>query len=232
MNWIGIVILAICLVYGLIGYHKGFAKMVISTVSVILIMIGAALLEPFVANVLTEYTSIDESIEKTCRDVITDRVSDWRIEERTEQIAFIENLTLCETVKADMIEDNNRVVYEHLQVSTFTEYLSSYLAGTILAAIAYLLAFVIMYVVVQLIIFCVTGVSEAPVIGFVNRIAGFGLGFIKGMLFVCVLELVLMMMSHTPVGQEMTELMLRDPIGSVFYEKNPLVEILLHIIKK
>ena len=230
MNWIGIAILVFCLIGAIRGCSYGFTRMIVSAVSFVAIIGLSAFLEPIVADTISKHTGWEETIEAYCERVIEEKTEAWQIEERTQQIEFIENLKLHKTVKADMIENNNQVIYEDLNVNSFQEYLAAYLVHAVLTVVSFLIALLISSIIVKIIASLITGAADVPVISFFDRIAGFGLGFIKGIFAVCVFCLIVMVFSGTEIGAYLLECIKADPIASVFYEKNPIIALILALL--
>lgn len=88
------------------------------------------------------------------------------------QIKAIEMAELPEVFKSLLSDNNNDVIYEKLGVKTFAEYVGEFLSKLIIHIVAFLCTFLLVTIVLRAIIFALDIVSELPVLGFFNRLAG------------------------------------------------------------
>lgn len=226
MNWMGITIFLICILSAVRGSRRGFVKMIISAMSFLLVLGLASLMHPLVNEVILRQTKWESSIEKYCDHILGEKLEQWKTEERTEQIAFMETLEVPEYIRTVLVENNNRIIYEDLAVNGFREYISAYLATLIRRVIAYLVAFGISMLVVKVGSRFLIEVSKAPGLGFLNRGTGFCLGLLKGIFLICFLCLLLALFSGTDIGSYLVVSTKQDWLACLFYEQNPLVRIL------
>ena len=95
---------------------------------------------------------------------------------------------------------NNTEIYNALGVNTFGEYLVKYFAKLILNVLAFLLTFLIVTIVLRTIIYMLGIISDLPVIGGLNRLAGGALGMAKGIIFIWVIFAIVTLMYDTSLG--------------------------------
>ena len=63
-NWLLIIVATIFIVCIVVGYVRGFLKLGISLLSTVITLVIVLVLSPYVANALSEYTPVDDYIEK------------------------------------------------------------------------------------------------------------------------------------------------------------------------
>lgn len=98
------------------------------------------------------------------------------------QIKAIEMAELPEVFKSLLSDNNNDVIYEKLGVKTFAEYVGEFLSKLIIHIVAFLCTFLLVTIVLRAIIFALDIVSELPVLGFFNRLAGGVVGAAGGLI--------------------------------------------------
>lgn len=227
MSWISIGLILICIVTGIRGYRRGFTKTVVSMISFLIIMLLVSILNPLLSGIVERYTDLGEKTEQYCLEAMTGHLESETELGRNEQISWIEELPIPEQIKTELVENNNNVIYEVLDAANFFGYIASYLSKLILRAIVYLISIIAAWLIVKIVSLCISGVAHMPVIGFFNRIAGFGLGVVKGMLVVWILFLGVTIFSGTGAGSTLLVQIRQDAVANVLYEKNPLIWLLI-----
>lgn len=141
------------------------------------------------------------------------------------QIAAIENADIPEVFKNLLLTNNNDEIYEELEVTSFPAYVARYMAKLIVNIIAFLLTLIVVTIVLRAIIFSLNVVSELPVVGLVNRLAGGVLGMIGVLIIVWVAFIVITMLYTTEIGGELFAMIRSNAILSVIYEYNPIMSL-------
>jgi len=73
-------------------------------------------------------------------------------------------------------------------------------------------------------------IERVPVIGTVNRIAGFAVGFIKGMVIVWLLLALTSLFAASEMGQTMTAYINDSMMLKYLYENNPVIKLIENIL--
>lgn len=142
---------------------------------------------------------------------------------RDMQIKAIEMAELPDLFKDLLTENNNTVIYEELGVETFAQYAASYLAKLVVNILAFLGVFIFATILIRAIVFALNIVSELPVVGFVNRLAGGALGAVGALIIVWVLFVILTLLYTTSIGKEIYEVIQGNEITRLIYEYNPIM---------
>lgn len=144
---------------------------------------------------------------------------------RDVQIQAIEGADLPEIFKSLLTENNNSEMYSRLGAETFAEYVGDFLAKLILNILAFLCTFILVTIVVRAVIFPLDIVSNLPVLGILNRIAGGIIGLGGALIIVWTAFIVITLLYVTSFGKEMYELIDTDLFLKTLYQYNPIMEI-------
>lgn len=141
------------------------------------------------------------------------------------QIKAIEMAELPEVFKSLLLDNNNDVIYEKLGVKTFAEYVGEFLSKLIIHIVAFLCTFLLVTIVLRAIIFALDIVSELPVLGFFNRLAGGVVGAAGGLIIIWLFFVVITLLYVTAFGREIYQVIQENAILNMLYENNPLMKL-------
>lgn len=141
------------------------------------------------------------------------------------QIKAIETAELPEVFKSLLSDNNNDVIYEKLGVKTFAEYVGEFLSKLIIHIVAFLCTFLLVTIVLRAIIFALDIVSELPVLGFFNRLAGGVVGAAGGLIIIWLFFVVITLLYVTAFGREIYQVIQENAILNMLYENNPLMKL-------
>lgn len=141
------------------------------------------------------------------------------------QIKAIEMAELPEVFKSLLSDNNNDVIYEKLGVKTFAEYVGEFLSKLIIHIVAFLCTFLLVTIVLRAIIFALDIVSELPVLGFFNRLAGGVVGAAGGLIIIWLFFVAITLLYVTAFGREIYQVIQENAILNMLYENNPLMKL-------
>ena len=141
------------------------------------------------------------------------------------QIKAIEMAELPEVFKSLLSDNNNDVIYEKLGVKTFAEYVGEFLSKLIIHIVAFLCTFLLVTIVLRAIIFALDIVSELPVLGFFNRLAGGVVGAAGGLIIIWLFFVVITLLYVTAFGREIYQVIQENAILNMLYENNQLMKL-------
>lgn len=141
------------------------------------------------------------------------------------QIKAIEMAELPQVFKSLLSDNNNDVIYEKLGVKTFAEYVGEFLSKLIIHIVAFLCTFLLVTIVLRAIIFALDIVSELPVLGFFNRLAGGVVGAAGGLIIIWLFFVVITLLYVTAFGREIYQVIQENAILNMLYENNPLMKL-------
>lgn len=141
------------------------------------------------------------------------------------QIAAIQNADMPDVFKNLLLVNNNEEIYQRLGADGFVSYVAKYLTRLIINLIAFMLTLLVVTVILRAIIFALDIISNLPVLGFVNRLAGGVLGAVGALIIVWILFLIITMLYTTSIGKDIFEMIQEEPILSMIYENNPVLKL-------
>ena len=133
-NWLFVVVAVYLVSMVLYGHYRGFIRLAVSAVSLVLSLGVVHFGAPSVANLLRSnevvYQAVEDSVTKFIQkdDEAENEAADAA--PPSVQRSIIEEMELPEQLKDALLENNNSEVYEALGVSSFTHYVSRYLANS------------------------------------------------------------------------------------------------------
>ena len=226
ITWLGIVALIAIFAFCYQGYSRGFVKEAVSLMFVVLTIMAVWAINPYVNEFLKEQTPIYEKIEERCKESVSEQLLK---KESVDDSALLEGLTLPESVKKALGENNNAQVYRYLAAETFAEYSAEYLAMMIVNGLSFLASYIVAAAAVRMVAHGLDVMSRLPVLNGVNHAAGAIVGLLKGLIVVWMALLVLTMFYNSSIGKECLVMVEKDPVLSVLYETDLFVQVFLSI---
>ena len=141
------------------------------------------------------------------------------------QISAIEGADLPEIFKNLLMENNNSEMYRQLGAETFVQYAGDFLAGLALNVAAFLCTFILITILVRAIVFALDIVSNLPVLGALNRLAGGAIGLLGALIIVWTAFILITLLYVTSVGKELYGMIETDPFLSAIYQYNPIMSL-------
>ncbi len=228
MNWLTIVVIGFIILMIAVGYQRGFIKIALSLISMIITLFLTSFFTPHVKNFLLEETKIETSIQAEVGSYFDEIIGDSMAQLTVgQQMKAIENLPLPNSILQTLKENNNSAIYETLGVDTFSDYISGYLTQMIMSAIAFVLTFILVFVVIRIVFFALNIISHLPIIKGINKLLGGALGFIQGILILWILALILTAFSGTEWGIELMRMVQESQLLSAIYNNNILMKIIV-----
>ena len=145
------------------------------------------------------------------------------------QIQEIENATMPQFLKDQLIENNNSTIYGELGVDSFPKYVAAYISRLVLNLVSFLVTFLLAIIIVKSLMFAVNIIGELPVLGLINHIAGGALGLVLAVVIVWIGFLIMTLAYTTGPGMACFEMVEKSPILQFLYDTNPLLIRLLGI---
>ncbi len=229
MSWLFWVLMVVLVVFGIQGFRKGLLKTVLSMVSTIAVIIITAWLVPHIGGYIREHTAWEEKIQVKMEQRLIQELEGIELPE-INQSTFIEELPLPEVMRNILIKNNTVEIYETFDVTSFTEYLSYYIARGIINGIAFIVAFILTLILMRMVLFVVNLVTELPIIGMLDSLAGFAVGIVHGIFWIAILFLVIVLISDTKLGTMLMETIQNDSMLSWVYDKNALIQIIMKVV--
>ncbi|MDE5863333.1 MAG: CvpA family protein [Lachnospiraceae bacterium] len=221
----------VCIVIGIVfficvltGWAQGLFKVIISVAGLVISIIVANYVSPYVSGFLEEHTQIDDKIAV----YISEELQFSELgEEATRgiQVAVINELPLPETLKSNILDNNNSDMYQALKVTGVYEYIAKSVAVVILNAAVFLF----------LVLFCrlffyflgksVGSLTKLPIVRSIDKVGGGMLGAMKGLMLIWIFFLLLSITSPFAWSREVITQISQSPILKLLYDNNVLLDI-------
>lgn len=163
-----------------------------------------------------------DGLRNGANDVVAEEVANADVPKEL-QTEAIEEAGLPDIFEKLLQKNNKESVYQTLGVETFVQYAATYLAKLVIHILAFLGTFLFASILIRAIVFALNIVTELPMVGLVNRLAGGVLGAIGAMAIVWILFIVVTLLYTTGVGKEIYAVIQSNEITRLLYEYNPIL---------
>lgn len=217
-----ILILVFCFIY---GFWRGFLKIVLTTLALIVTIVAAGLLTPYVSKWLgTTFigTGIEKSIDSYIGTKIDKKSEEFVNKTKDAQEKVIDALPLPKFLKKDLSKKNEESQYKLLDVKTFKEYITTRLSNIVLQALSFILLLIVIYIILRIILKIVGVIGKIPIIGGINRLLGGLLCLVEGLLVLWCLCFLVTAISGTGFGQSVLKVINESPVLKLIYDNNLL----------
>lgn len=156
-----------------------------------------------------------------------EKPSFWDLEiPKDTQIQIIKNVGFPEAFQDILLENNNDEGYSVLGAENFAEYVCSYVAKLIIDLLSFVITFIIVLIILRAIIFAFDVVSELPVLGTLNRIAGIFVGSSVSIILVEIGFVLITVAYSTAVGSVLMEMIVESKFLMYLYQNNFIMDLL------
>jgi uncharacterized membrane protein required for colicin V production len=244
MNNTLIIVGAIFLVCMIIGYIRGFIRIVASLAATLAIIVLVTFLSPYVSGVLMNVLPVEEMVEEKAMEILLgEKQAVDEAEENEEgemeivipeevetsrevQISLIENSKMPEMFRRLLLENNNNEIYQVLGVSSFSDYVVKYLAKLFTDIASFLITLLAVTIIVRTLIYILGIISDLPLVGGINRLAGAVLGLGTGLIVVWLFFIVITFVYDNKISQMCMQDIAANEILMELYNKNVLMNFI------
>lgn len=204
LNYLFIGIVAFLLICAIRGYKKGFLRIVITLVGLVVIIMAVTVISPYVSTFLMEKTPVYDKVRAKVISVFESKNAEFDNSLPENQIKTIESYELPELITTALIENNTEVVYKALAVTVFEDYVSGYMAKMIIKAGSFIGLVAALWIVLWIMLFASDFLNKIPILRTFNRLCGMGTGLTVGIIIVWLFFLIVL----TFLGDSMSTWML------------------------
>ena len=220
-----LVLLAFLMINGL---RRGFLRILLTTFSLVITLVLAAVLLKPVSNFIQNKTSIGIGIEEKVGDFIDEKLAGVK---DTKEDEIIDSLPLPSFLKKDLHENNTIAKYKEQGVNSFRDYAVKNITTIAVKAITYLALMIIIFLLLRLLLMLTKFINKVPVIGGINRILGAILGLVEGLIIIWALCLLVMSFSGSEFGATCMKVINNSVVLKFIYDNNLLTLITSSIFK-
>lgn len=204
MNWLLIVVICIIAWNAVRGYTRGLLRVVYSLAACILMLTASTMAAPYVRDNILSQTGIESVI-----------------------CSNIEKQIAVQGQKATGDFDMANIL---LQKSGAYDSISMQLTNAIMTGLSFFIVIFLLGIVEYFVRRLIRKIERVPVISTVNRVAGFGVGFIKGIVIVWLLLALISLLATSETGQTMTLYINDSLMLKYLYENNPVMKLIENIL--
>ena len=204
MNWLLIVVICIIAWNAVRGYTRGLLRIVYSLAACILMLTASSMAAPYVRDNILSQTGIESVIYSN-----------------------IEKQIAVQGQKATGDFDMANIL---LQQSGAYDSISVQLTNAIMTGLSFFIVIFLLGIVEFFVRRLIRKIERVPVISTVNRVAGFGVGFIKGIVIVWLLLALISLLATSEAGQAMTVYINDSLMLKYLYENNPVIKLIENIL--
>ena len=204
MNWLLIVVICIIAWNAVRGYTRGLLRIVYSLAACILMLTASSMAAPYVRDNILSQTGIESVIYSN-----------------------IEKQIAVQGQKATGDFDMANIL---LQQSGAYDSISTQLTNAIMTGLSFFIVIFLLGIVEYFVRRLIRKIERVPVISTVNRVAGFGVGFIKGIVIVWLLLALISLLVTSESGQAMTVYINDSLMLKYLYENNPVIKLIENIL--
>lgn len=226
MNWLLIIIILILLASALRGYQSGFIKTAFALVSILIALVATTIVSPAVSKALRSNETVVEKVNDQLEKVVK---FDQDIKKTSQETSYIEKLSLPESIKNTLVENNNTEVYKAMAVESFEDYVVNALSVIVINAASYILCFLVILIALFIISRVLDLISKLPLLNEVNKTAGLVVGLLSGCVKVWIFFLVITLFSTTTLGENVFTMINSSPLLTFIYDNNLLLKGIVNI---
>lgn len=236
VRWLEVAVAVYLIGMVLYGHHKGFIRLVVSALAIVIALVSVHMAMPFVTewikNDTAVYGTIKDGIEKAAGlEELLGNTEETSLPGKTEERQIIEGLELPGQLKTLLIENNNGEVYKMMGVELFQDYVSGYLADTIVNCITFAVLFAAVFVLLRVLVIWLDLIAKLPILSGLNQMAGAVLGGAEALIFLWVACLVFTALSGTGAGASVMRQIHESQWLSWIYNHNALSYLIFGIIR-
>lgn len=232
MNYLDYVFIGIIGLCSIIALNRGLIKTIYSFFSLILTTLLAYILYPSVSKILITYTGMYKSlIGKVVKGLNLKLLAENKTSPQ-DQIELIKMLKVPNFIKSNLLENNNPEVYDLLKAKGIEEYIGGTIATIAINAIAFLFVFIACMFIVKIISTALDLVSKLPVLHQLNKLGGFIVGLLQGLVYVWIAATMLTIFISIKPNESLFLLIEGSMIVKLFYNQSYIVSMITSLSKR
>ena len=227
---IDLVIVVILVTVTVVGAKVGLVRTMYQVLGSLFAWIFAFMIYPIVQGILSK-TPLYEGVKTW----IADKLPSWEgLMGLQEQAAFIKEATtwLPDFIGEHLVYNNNSEVYSRMGVKGLEDYIVVYLADFCMMILALLISWLSVKIALLFVLKTLDIVSKLPVIRTVNKVGGCGLGFLKGVFMIWLIQAIVPILILIPAFEGLEAVMGQGLLNQLLYENNIILQLINSVVFK
>lgn len=238
MNWLLIIVILVLAGNIVWGFSRGFLRVIYSMLAWIAILVFVTWATPYVANVLTEKTNIDNRIESNLDEKLHELVIGDTNGQKEDREPDAQNpgqgkknyrdlqMKLPDAV-TNKLFDTNKIADQILEGSGAYDVVAGRATDLAMRVISFVLVLLIAVISFHLLSIVLKVVEKLPLIGGINRLLGLFAGLVKGILIIWLAFAIIAMAGTTDIGIALISYIYESPLLIWVYENNFVLTLLM-----
>lgn len=238
MNWLLIIVILVLAGNIVWGVSRGFLRVIYSMLAWIAILVFVTWATPYVANVLTEKTNIDNRIESNLDEKLHELVIGDTNGQKEDREPDAQNpgpgkknyrdlqMKLPDAV-TNKLFDTNKIADQILEGSGAYDVVAGRATDLVMRVISFVLVLLIAVISFHLLSVVLKVVEKLPLIGGINRLLGLFAGLVKGILIIWLAFAIIAMAGTTDIGIALISYIYESPLLIWVYENNFVLTLLM-----
>lgn len=238
MNWLLIIVILVLAGNIVWGFSRGFLRVIYSMLAWIAILVFVTWATPYVANVLTEKTNIDNRIETNLDEKLHELVIGDTNGQKEDREPDAQNpgqgkknyrdlqMKLPDAV-TNKLFDTNKIADQILEGSGAYDVVAGRATDLVMRVISFVLVLLIAVISFHLLSVVLKVVEKLPLIGGINRLLGLFAGLVKGILIIWLAFAIIAMAGTTDIGIALISYIYESPLLIWAYENNFVLTLLM-----
>ena len=238
MNWLLIIVILVLAGNIVWGFSRGFLRVIYSMLAWIAILVFVTWATPYVANVLTEKTNIDNRIETNLDEKLHELVIGDTNGQKEDREPDTQNpgqgkknyrdlqMKLPDAV-TNKLFDTNKIADQILEGSGAYDVVAGRATDLVMRVISFVLVLLITVISFHLLSVVLKVVEKLPLIGGINRLLGLFAGLVKGILIIWLAFAIIAMAGTTDIGIALISYIYESPLLIWVYENNFVLTLLM-----
>lgn len=238
MNWLLIIVILVLAGNIVWGFSRGFLRVIYSMLAWIAILVFVTWATPYVANVLTEKTNIDNRIESNLDEKLHELVIGDTNGQKEDREPDAQNpgqgkknyrdlqMKLPDAV-TNKLFDTNKIADQILEGSGAYDVVAGRATDLAMRVISFVLVLLIAVISFHLLSVVLKVVEKLPLIGGINRLLGLFAGLVKGILIIWLAFAIIAMAGTTDIGIALISYIYESPLLIWVYENNFVLTLLM-----
>lgn len=221
-------VIAFLAIMTVIGYAKGFIKIVLSLAVTIVALLASVLFAGPCSSFIKNHTPIYNTVKEQMANYVSEYIGEGLDNASKEiQEEAIKKLNLPSSIQDKLIVNNTDGTKSEMKVESFSNYVVESLTDILLNAVTVLVLFLIFKILLRVLVSVVDLFSKLPVVNFINKNLGAVIGFVEGILIIWVICTALTAVSGTKIGEDIFSAIASNPVLNFIYNHNLLTKYIL-----
>lgn len=212
MRGLEIIVFAVIALSALIGYYRGFLRVMYSLVSWVIVLALVVFAAPHLADFLENETKLKTNIQAKCVDYLEDNAGSL----------------ISENISDEITDSAASVIGTLLVGSGLYEEAAGEIAHFIVEGIAFFIVMTIAGIFTFSVFHMLDFASRIPVIKGPNKVLGAVAGGLKGLAFIWLSFYIISLCAASGFGGDAYRFIKESPFLNPLYENNPVFLILRH----